>query len=54
MRLSARNQLKGTVTKPTKGATTSHVVVDIGMERRSRPLSQMKVLTNSALRTAER
>jgi molybdopterin-binding protein len=30
MRLSARNQLKGTVTKVTKGATTSHVVVDIG------------------------
>ena len=30
MRLSARNQLKGTVTKLTKGATTSHVVVDIG------------------------
>ena len=29
MRLSARNQLKGTVTKVTKGATTSHVVVDI-------------------------
>ena len=28
MRLSARNQLKGTVTKVTKGATTSHVVVD--------------------------
>jgi molybdopterin-binding protein len=27
---SARNQLKGTVTKVTKGATTSHVVVDIG------------------------
>ena len=30
MRLSARNQLKGTVTKMTTGATTSHVVVDIG------------------------
>lgn len=30
MRLSARNQLKGAVTKVTKGATTSHVVVDIG------------------------
>jgi len=30
MRLSARNQIKGTVTKVTKGATTSHVVVDIG------------------------
>jgi molybdopterin-binding protein len=30
MRLSARNQLKGTVTEVTKGATTSHVVGDIG------------------------
>ena len=30
MRLSARNQIKGTVTKVTKGATTSHVFVDIG------------------------
>jgi molybdopterin-binding protein len=30
MRPSARNQIKGTVTKVTKGATTSHVLVDIG------------------------
>ena len=30
MRLSARNQIKGTVSKVTKGATTSHVLVDIG------------------------
>jgi molybdopterin-binding protein len=30
MRISARNQLKGSVTKVTKGATTSHVLVDIG------------------------
>jgi len=30
MRLSARNQLKGTVTAITKGATTAHVKVDIG------------------------
>jgi molybdopterin-binding protein len=30
MRLSARNQIKGTVTKVTKGATTGHVLVDIG------------------------
>jgi len=30
MRLSARNQIKGTVTAVTKGATTSHVRVDIG------------------------
>ena len=30
MRLSARNQLKGTVVEVKKGATTSHVRVDIG------------------------
>ena len=30
MRLSARNQIKGTVKAVTKGATTSHVSVDIG------------------------
>ena len=30
MRLSARNQIKGTVLEVTKGATTSHIRVDIG------------------------
>jgi molybdopterin-binding protein len=30
MRISARNQLKGTVIEVKKGATTSHVRVDIG------------------------
>jgi molybdopterin-binding protein len=30
MRISARNQIKGTVIDVTKGATTSHVRVDIG------------------------
>lgn len=30
MRLSARNQIKGTVTAVQKGATTAHVRVDIG------------------------
>ena len=30
MKLSARNRLKGTVTEVTKGATTSHVRIDIG------------------------
>ena len=30
MRLSARNQIKGTVIEVKKGATTSHVLVDIG------------------------
>jgi molybdopterin-binding protein len=30
MRISARNQIKGTVLEVTKGATTSHVRVDVG------------------------
>lgn len=30
MRLSARNQIKGTVIEVKKGATTAHVRVDIG------------------------
>jgi len=30
MRISARNQIKGTVTEVKKGATTAHVMVDIG------------------------
>lgn len=30
MRISARNQIKGTVVEVTKGATTAHVRVDIG------------------------
>jgi molybdopterin-binding protein len=30
MRISARNQIKGTVVEVQKGATTAHVRVDIG------------------------
>jgi len=30
MKLSARNQLKGTIVDVLKGATTSHVRIDIG------------------------
>ena len=30
MRISARNQIKGTILEVTKGATTSHIRVDIG------------------------
>jgi molybdopterin-binding protein len=30
MRLSARNQLKGTVVEVRRGATTAHVSIDIG------------------------
>jgi molybdopterin-binding protein len=31
MKLSARNQLKGTIVEVTKGATTSHVRIDVGL-----------------------
>lgn len=30
MRISARNQLKGTILEVTKGQTTAHVRIDIG------------------------
>ncbi len=30
MKISARNQLKGRIVEVTKGATTSHVRIDIG------------------------
>lgn len=30
MKISARNQIKGKITSVTKGATTSHVHMDIG------------------------
>lgn len=30
MRISARNQIKGKIVEVTKGATTSHIRVDIG------------------------
>ena len=30
MKLSARNQLKGEITEVKKGATTTHVRIDIG------------------------
>lgn len=30
MRISARNQLKGTITAIEKGATTAHVRIDVG------------------------
>jgi molybdopterin-binding protein len=33
MRISARNQIKGTVIEVKKGATTSHVRVDIGQKQ---------------------
>jgi molybdopterin-binding protein len=33
MRISARNQIKGTVIEVKKGATTSHIRVDIGNDQ---------------------
>ena len=30
MKLSARNQIKGRIVEVTKGATTSHVLIEIG------------------------
>ncbi len=33
MKLSARNRIKGTVEAITRGAVTSHVVIDIGGAR---------------------
>lgn len=30
MKLSARNALNGTIKKVTKGATTAHIVLDVG------------------------
>ena len=30
MRLSARNQVKGTIVEVTKGQTTAHIRIDIG------------------------
>lgn len=30
MKISARNQIRGTVVEVTRGATTSHVRIDIG------------------------
>jgi molybdopterin-binding protein len=44
MRLSARNQIKGTVLDVKKGATTSHVRVDIGGGQ-----TMMASITNEAV-----
>ncbi|MCH4090371.1 TOBE domain-containing protein [Acetobacter sp.] len=43
MKLSARNQIPGTVTAIAKGATTSHVSIDIG------GTTVMAAITNEAV-----
>ena len=46
MKLSARNQLKGTIVDVTKGATTSHVRIDVGLSIIVSHLSQTKPLSS--------
>ena len=50
MRISARNQIKGTVIEVKKGATTSHVRVDIGNGHIVTSRSPTKRSMNSASR----
>jgi molybdopterin-binding protein len=40
MRVSARNQIKGTIKEVKKGTTTAHVLVDIG-DRYWRPTNHV-------------
>jgi len=44
MKLSARNQLKGKVVDVHKGATTAHVLIDLGQG-----LTVMSSITNEAV-----
>ena len=48
MRISARNQIKGTITEVKKGATTAHVLVDIGDSDTGGPLIKSSI-TNEAV-----
>jgi molybdopterin-binding protein len=48
MRISARNQIKGTITELKKGATTAHVLVDIGDVNTGGPLI-MSSITNESV-----
>jgi molybdopterin-binding protein len=48
MRISARNQIKGTIKEVRKGATTAHVLVDIGDAEISGPLI-MSSITNESV-----
>jgi molybdopterin-binding protein len=50
MRISARNQIKGTVVEVRKGATTSHVRVDIGNGQIVTPRSPTRRSMNWASR----
>ena len=43
MKISARNQLKGTIVDVVKGATTSHVRIDIGGAIMTAPITNEAV-----------
>ena len=45
MKLSARNQLKGRIVGVTRGATTSHVRVDIGGSITNEAVDELKLAT---------
>ena len=47
MRISARNQIKGTIREVRKGATTAHVLVDIGDSDIGGPLITSSITNES-------
>jgi molybdopterin-binding protein len=47
MRISARNQIKGTIMEVKKGATTAHVLVDIGDSNIGGPLITSSITNES-------
>jgi molybdopterin-binding protein len=47
MRISARNRIKGTIREVRKGATTAHVLVDIGDSDIGGPLITSSITNES-------
>jgi molybdopterin-binding protein len=47
MRISARNQIKGTIMEVKQGATTAHVLVDIGDSNIGGPLITASITNES-------